>query len=248
MVMGRLRVLGFALAATLLAASSRRCGQAPSSQRPANRRADRPSRARPNPVAHTYTFTLRSFKITDTRSPHEDTDTVFAASAVAGGPTNAPPGKPMGDLNNGTYTVNFTVTASPRRHAGRRLQLQHRQRRLFQLVCQRRGGPRLDRGAKGAILAADAVGQEVAGELGGVLGLYVGANAPAWAIDKVLGYIFPSCDGVVAAADHMLHRRVARGADRRRQDDSGHGQQSGHQFPAGCGRNSHYFVSWSISG
>jgi len=245
--MSRLRVLGFALAATVFAASA---ADAAKLQVLNGLRTGGATtiKGTPNPVAHTYTFTVRSFKITDTRSLHEDTDTVFTAAAIGGGPTAAPPGKPMGDLNNGSYTVNLTVPAS----------LGDAQVVDFTYNIVNGGYSNSYAGgmeklaaigaAKGVILAGDAVGQELAGNLGGVIGAYVGASAPAWAIDKVLGFIFPNCDGVVAAADHIYtgaqlaaqtaNGRVIQGTDNNPGTDS----------PHGCGSNSHYFVSWAISG
>jgi hypothetical protein len=56
-----------------------------------------------------YTFTLTSFRITDTRSLHNDTDFVSIAVAVGKNPPITVPAKPMGDVNNGTHTVNLSI-------------------------------------------------------------------------------------------------------------------------------------------
>jgi hypothetical protein len=59
--------------------------------------------------SYSYTFKLNSFRITDTRSVHNDTDFVSIAVAVG---SNAPvtlPAVSMGDLNNGTYPVNISI-------------------------------------------------------------------------------------------------------------------------------------------
>jgi hypothetical protein len=56
-----------------------------------------------------YSFTLESFRITDTRSVHNDTD--FVAVSVKVG-DNAPitlPTKSMGDVNNGVHKVGLVI-------------------------------------------------------------------------------------------------------------------------------------------
>ena len=59
--------------------------------------------------SYSYTFKLNSFRSTDTRSVHNDTDFVSIAVAVG---SNAPvtlPAVSMGGLNNGTYPVNISI-------------------------------------------------------------------------------------------------------------------------------------------
>src|SRR4051794_17676494 len=62
-------------------------------------------------MANAFTFTLDSFKITDTRSRHEDTDyvsfTLLVKSANGSG-TPQTLTKYMGDVNNGTFPVNLS--------------------------------------------------------------------------------------------------------------------------------------------
>jgi hypothetical protein len=55
------------------------------------------------------TFTLDSFKISDTRSLHKDTVYVSIAVAVGSNPAITLPTKSMGDLNNGTYSINLSI-------------------------------------------------------------------------------------------------------------------------------------------
>ena len=78
---------------------------------PINKVPVRPIKPAPS-EAHTYTFTLTKFKITDTRSVHEDTDFVSVAVAVGNNPPVSLPTKSMGDLNNGTFTVNLSIPAT----------------------------------------------------------------------------------------------------------------------------------------
>src|SRR5258708_3440734 len=59
----------------------------------------------------TFTFTLDSFKITDTRSRHEDTDYVSFTLLVKpanGEGTPQTVTKYMGDVNNGTFKVGLS--------------------------------------------------------------------------------------------------------------------------------------------
>ena len=62
-----------------------------------------------NKLAQSYTFTLDSFRITDTRSVHNDTDFVSIGVAVGNNPPITVPVKDMGDVNNGTHTVNLSI-------------------------------------------------------------------------------------------------------------------------------------------
>ena len=59
----------------------------------------------------TFTFTLDSFKITDTRSRHNDTDFVSFTMLVkpkTGSGTPHTLTKAMGDVNNGVHPVNLS--------------------------------------------------------------------------------------------------------------------------------------------
>jgi hypothetical protein len=64
-----------------------------------------------NPEIQTITFSLDSFRITDTRSRHEDTDYVSFTLLVRDSNGNGTPKtltKSMGNLNNGTYQVGLS--------------------------------------------------------------------------------------------------------------------------------------------
>ena len=61
----------------------------------------------------TYTFTLDSFKITDTRALHNDTDFVEIAVVVGSNPPITVPTKAMGDVNNGTHQVKIPKVFVP---------------------------------------------------------------------------------------------------------------------------------------
>src|SRR3954469_23999550 len=55
-----------------------------------------------------YTFTLNSFQITDTRALHNDTDLVSISVAVGNKAPITLPAKSMGDVNNGGHQVNLS--------------------------------------------------------------------------------------------------------------------------------------------
>jgi len=64
-------------------------------------------------MSNSFTFTLDNFKITDTRSRHEDTDYVsftLLVKSAAGTGTPQTLTKYMGDLNNGTFPVNLSFS------------------------------------------------------------------------------------------------------------------------------------------
>src|SRR5215831_12054073 len=64
-------------------------------------------------MAQMFTFTIENFRITDTRSRHNDTDFVsftLLVKSSAGTGTPKTLTKSMGDVNNGTHTVNLTFS------------------------------------------------------------------------------------------------------------------------------------------
>ena len=202
----------------------------------------------PSPT-HTYTFVLQAFRITDTRSRHEDTDFAAMAVAIAGGQTLSPPVKSLGDVNNGVHAVDMSV----------QLAVADNQAVDFSYSILNRGDgtPATIEGYealikmaadKGAILAGSAIGNEVAGQLAGALGAYVGYLSGGWPVADALNIIFADCDGPVAGGDHMFS-----GAQLAAQTANGHAIQvtddnPGVDSPTGCGSNSHYYVTWKITG
>jgi hypothetical protein len=188
-----------------------------------------------------FTFTLNSFRITNTRSPHEDTDFV-SISVVVG--SNAPihlPAKSMGNLNNGSYPVNLTipnVVVAP----GQKVAFS------YSIVNT---GYAADSTEADLVKATDAAATAAASAAGGAVsagaGTAVGTAAGGWLGPKIAGVIFADCDGPVAAGDHTwtgaalaaaaLGKTVAT-------EDNNPGTNS----PDGCGSNSQYYVTWSVSG
>ena len=196
-----------------------------------------------------YTFTLKSFKITDTRSLHNDTDFVSIAVAVGKNPPISLPTKSMGDLNNGTYQVNLSI---PNINAGATDAV------AFSYAIVNSGYDKntieqqlkkavSDAAGKASAAGGSAAGGALGGSVGAEIGQYVGIQAGKWLIDKIEGIIFANCDGPVAAGYHVYS-----GAQLAHQTANGHiisatDDNKGQDSPTGCGGNSRYYVGWSIS-
>ncbi len=199
--------------------------------------------------AGTYTFTLDAFKITNTRSLHEDTDFASIAVSVGGGTPITVPAKAMGDLNNGAYQVglsipNVTVQAGQAVDFSYSIvnsgfaanSLEQDLRKLASQAAQKAGG------AGAAALAALATDDPNAASIADK----IGQSAGGWAGGKLIDIIFADCDGTVAAADHVfsgaqLAKQTAGGVTLARTDNN-----PGTDSPTGCGSNSQYFASWSV--
>jgi hypothetical protein len=197
-----------------------------------------------------YNFTLNSFRITDTRSLHNDTDFVSIAVAVG---KNAPitvPTKPMGDVNNGTHTVNLTipnVSVGPNDTVAFSYSIVNTG---FDKNSVEHALQSATNAAASKIAAAGggALGGIISGGSGAGIGAMIGDKAGAWLIGKLDTIIFANCDGTVAAADHAftadaLARSTHNGAVLSSTDDN-----KGTNSPHGCGRNSRYYVSWKVTG
>jgi hypothetical protein len=188
-----------------------------------------------------FSFTLNSFRITDTRSVHEDTDFV-SISVVVG--ANAPihlPAKAMGNLNNGVYPVNLTipnVAVAP----GEKVAFS------YSIVNT---GYAANSTEADLVKATDAAATAAASAAGGAIsagtGTAVGTAAGGWLGPKIAGVIFADCDGPVAAGDHSWTgealAKLAIGHAVTTEDNN-----PGTDSPHGCGSNSQYYVTWTVSG
>jgi hypothetical protein len=202
-----------------------------------------------------YSFSLDSFRITDTRSLHKDTDYVSISLAVGSAPPMTKV-KKMGDLNNGTFKtgllfdnvsvadtvpVVFTYTIVNNGHGS--------QANVEKALQQ--AGTQLAQKASEA--AARAVGAEIGSLLGAsigtaavpIVGTALGALA-GWLVGEIGGILFANCDGPVAAGVHVFTgaelASATRGGTVLTETDHNPGTDS----PTGCGRNSNYYVTWSI--
>jgi len=195
------------------------------------------------PLPMEYTFTMTSFRITDTRSLHNDTDFVGMAAAVAGKPAVSAPTKPMGNVNNGSHPTNLSVSNIA---VGSTEAVDF----TYSIVNTGYDANSVEQALKTAVAAAAAKGASAAGgALAGPVGVVVGTAAGPWLIGKIENVIFADCDGTVAAADHKftgaaLAQQTANGT----KSFSGEDVNKGTNSPTGCGGNSMYYVYWTISG
>jgi hypothetical protein len=195
-----------------------------------------------------YKFTLKSFKITDTRSVHEDTDYVSISVAVGQNPPVTQV-KSMGNLNNGTFPVNLVID---------NIAADANQAVAFAYTIVNSGYDKnsIEQALKQAVAAAatkaavaggTAAGTALGGPVGGDIGGVVGSQAGGWLVGKLVNIIFANCDGTVAAGDHVYS-----GAELAAQTAGGKvisatDKNPGTDSPTGCGSNSMYYVNWSAS-
>jgi hypothetical protein len=198
---------------------------------------------------------MDSFRITDTRSRHEDTDYVSISLAVG----SAPPitkTKAMGNLNNGTFKVGLAFD---------NVSVGSDDPVVFTYAIVNNGhGSQADvekslvkAGTQLAGKAADAAAKAVGTEIGSVLGASIGTAAvpvagtalgalAGWLVGEIGGVLFANCDGPVAAAVHVF-----KGADLASKTGNGKiltntDHNPGTDSPVGCGGNSNYYVTWSV--
>jgi hypothetical protein len=206
-------------------------------------------------AAQAYSFLIDSFKITNTRSRHEDT--VFVSASVAVGHEQPQTQtKRMGNLNNGTYNPKITFAG---------IEVDDNDKVVISYTILNNGhkDPNAVEKALGqaasalAGKAAQAAASAIGGEIGSALGASIGtAVVPivgsaigalsGWVVGEVGGALFANCDGVVAAAVHpftgaQLRAAVANG---KAMENTEH--HPGTDSPVGCGSNSQYDVTWSV--
>jgi hypothetical protein len=199
----------------------------------------------PTPV---YSFTINSIQIKNPRSLINDTDYVSCAIVVGNNPPITAPVKSMGNLGDGTYAVGLTIPNVP---VGPNDAMAFSYSILntgysSDIVEQALQKASSAAASKAGAAAAAAIGGAVGGPLGSVLAA-VGSAAFGWVTSEVLGFIFPDCDGPVAAGDHaytgaQLAAQTANGTGITMTDYS-----AGTNSPDGCGANSKYYVTWSVS-
>lgn len=194
----------------------------------------------------TFTFTLESFRITDTRSRHEDTDYVsFTLLNVPATGTGTPQTlkKSMGNLNNGTFKVNLSfpnvVVANKVTFNYLIVNSGHSSESEIYSVLENAGG---SLATKGLTTAGAALGTLIPIPL---LGTLLGAGA-GWLVGELKGLLAANCDGAVAAEQDTftyadLISRTANGPFTHETPNPGTNS------PDGCGGNSMYYVTWQIA-
>jgi hypothetical protein len=206
-------------------------------------------------VAGHYTFGLDSFRITNTRSRHEDTDYVSISLAVGSAPPMTKT-KAMGNLNNGTFKVGLTFDNVS---VGNNVPVV-----ITYAIVNNGHGSQADvekslekAGTQLAQKAAEAAAKAIGAEIGTALGASIGTAAvpvvgtalgavAGWLVGQIGGVLFANCDGPVAAGVHVFT-----GADLASKTSGGRvltetDHNPGTDSPTGCGSNSDYFVTWSV--
>jgi hypothetical protein len=202
------------------------------------------------PQTTTYTFSIDSMRITNTRSLHEDTDYVTASVTIG---TGAPQTKTLkiGDVNNGTHPINITfegITIPENQKAVLTYAIVNSGSTTESDAIKALNNAGTQLANKAAQAAAKAVGSEIAEILGQEfgtvispgLGSILGAIA-GWLVGEVIDILKPGrCNGPVAAGVHAFTLSdLANGA-------SGSDHNPGIDSPDGCGSNSNYYVDWTV--
>jgi len=196
-------------------------------------------------MANTFTFTLDSFKITDTRSRHNDTDFVTFTLLVNSGNGNGKPQtlkKSMGDVNNGVHPVNLSFTnisVDPSASVVLNYLIVNSGHKNPSQVESTLESAGTALAVKGGAALGGAIGSVVPG-----LGTLLGAGA-GFLAGQLVGILNANCDGAVAAEQNTfthndLLTRTAHGTFTQTT------KHPGTNSPTGCGSNSVYFVTWHI--
>jgi hypothetical protein len=210
----------------------------------------------PHATGITFTVTLDSIRITDTRALHQDTDyvtfTLLLKSATASG-TPQTLRKSLGDVNNGTITVGLSFP---------NLQIDPSQTLIFNYLILNSGYMIYNPGNKGEREVESLL--ETAGNALAAKGLVTGGTQFGLLTEPGLGSLLPdpggvwlavelrrilgdgSCDGFVAAEQVTLtyNDLLAKTAGGPYQHETTH---PGTDSATGCGRNSMYYVDWHVA-
>lgn len=198
----------------------------------------------------TYTISVDSVRITNTRSLHEDTDFATASVTVGTGQPQTQT-KALGNLNNGTHPVGLTFSGITV-PAGQKVVLSyamvnngHGSPSEVQTMLTQAGNTLANKAAQAAATAiGGAIGAELGSSIGSaavpIIGTALGALA-GWLVGELTGIIFADCDGPVAAGVHVFTAEDLQKA----QSQSDH--TPGTDSAWGCGSNSEYYVNWSTS-
>jgi hypothetical protein len=201
-----------------------------------------------------YVFTLASMRITNTRSRHEDTDKASVSVAIGDGqPLTVT--RDLGDHNNGTFalgisTAPFAVDDPGIGIACNYLILNsgHQDWKTVDEMLQKAGGALAAAGAKAATAAiGSAIGAELGTTVLPVVGTVIGLIA-GWAVGELIAILTANCDGPVAAEQPAF-----KGIDLWNRTH-GPGNMFSHETyhpgidsATGCGSNSEYYTTWSVT-
>lgn len=213
-----------------------------------------------------YTIRVESLHIDNTRSRHNDTDTVFLA-LQAGNTQFAVRSKPLGDVNNGDHAVSLSffsaMLSDPDRVLGFSFSIYNGDITSLSDMLNHALTSLLTQGVHLTVpgptinsinISGAAAGAGVTANTVGITSLL--ANTSAWyaaaakaAAEAAINFIFPNCDGYVAAdAVCLTHQQWNSVIDSAGNDVYRITMRyAGTNSPDGCGSNSNYTVTWSIT-
>lgn len=202
-------------------------------------------------------FSLDNFRITDTRARHNDTDYVTISVTVGTNDAITKTQK-MGDVNNGTHPVGLGVGAVIPEDVDVPVVFN------YVILNNGHGDPtKVQQGTEAALKtigtqAAKAAATATGAALGEALGAAIGSAAvpllgtaigalAGWCVTKLGSVLFADCDGVVAvgvivSSSKQLIQNTAGG-----QKITETVEHPGTKSAPGCGANSHYFTTTTIS-
>jgi hypothetical protein len=204
-------------------------------------------------VTHTYKLTLDSFDIKNTRARHEDTDYVSLSVAVvsSGDRKQYPTQKKfLGNVNNGHHLIQLHVDNIELKPDAKLIMNyiminnghgKHNPNQVLEKL-ESSSSTLVNKGADAAAAGAGAlIGTSVLPGLGTAIGLAAG-----WIVHEIGAAVFADCDGPVA-----VEQAVLSAADLEQKTQQGAFKHKTHHpgtdSPTGCGSNSEYDVTWTIS-
>jgi hypothetical protein len=200
-----------------------------------------------------YTFRLVSMQVLNTRSAHLDSDKASLTVGVGPNPQPVTVTKDLGDVNNGTFQIGLSIgpiqISDPNIGIAMNYLILNSGHKSHDEVNKILTGTGDSLAAAGAKAATSAVGSAVGAALGTsivpVLGTALGALA-GWLVGQVTGLLTADCDGPVASEQaafkgQQLWNYTAHGAYTHTT------YHPGIDSASGCGSNSIYTATWSIS-
>jgi hypothetical protein len=194
-------------------------------------------------MPNTYIFSLNNFQIFNTMAAHLDTDYVYFTAKV-GDQVFGPQHAKIGDLNNGTYKLNWEFGP---------VRVDDNTPVLFTYQIVNHGHDDAQKQLEDDTKIANAIVQAVAGVAGAVFpeaGVIIGVVAAAIAgLGEALGWVFGqiNCDGMVLSDAISTNGNTIRGWMNPAGIHTEVKNYTGPDTPVGCGSNARYAVSWSIT-
>ena len=203
-------------------------------------------------------FSLDNFRITETRSRHVDTDYVTISMKVGNNADVTRTRKIIPDVNNGTHPVGLDVSAEIPPDGDVPVVFS------YVILNNGHGDPsKVQEGVEAALAylgteatkvlttaAGAAAGATLGASLGTAVVPFIGTAVGAiagWVVGKVGGVLFANCDGVVAAGIKTYTSKQLLRDTAGEQKIAETVEHAGTDSASGCGGNSRYFTTITIS-